>query len=303
VVLAHLPPAMTSSRRSVVLLAAGAAAGIALAASGLVAGARARGTALPADVVAQVNGQPIAAADYERVLAGLAGDRRAGELAPEDRQRVLDRLIDETLLVQRGLELGLPWRDGKVRKNLTTAVIDAVMAGEGTGEPSEPELATFYAAHRDFFARPGRLRVGQVWCRASGPGEAPAALERARRAQARLLAGEPLAVVRAGLGDPEPSPLPDALLPPAKLLDYLGPTALRVALALAPGMPSEPVRSGTGYHVLEVIARQGDVVPPLADIRDEVAGELRRRSGEAALRRYLDGLRQRARIVVRPPAS
>jgi len=36
------------------------------------------------------------------------------------------------------------------------------------------------------------------------------------------------------------SPLPDAALPPAKLLDYLGPTALRAALTLAPGAVGEP---------------------------------------------------------------
>jgi hypothetical protein len=36
------------------------------------------------------------------------------------------------------------------------------------------------------------------------------------------------------LGDPEISPLPDALLPAEKLIDYIGPTALKAALAINP---------------------------------------------------------------------
>jgi len=44
--------------------------------------------------------------------------------------------------------------------------------------------------------------------------------------------GEAIDAVQASLGDPPLAPLPDTLLPPAKLRDYLGPTALRTALEL-----------------------------------------------------------------------
>jgi parvulin-like peptidyl-prolyl isomerase len=298
VVVTDLPPAVTRPRRGVVLLALGAAAGIAAAASGLVT--RGRSPRLPDDAVAEVNGQPIATVDYERVLGALASDRREGSLGPEDRQRVLDRLVDETLLVQRGLELGLVWRDAKVRKDLTTAVIDAAVAAPAETEPSETELQAFYGQNRDFFVRPGRVRVRQVWCRAAAAGDDPAVLERAGRASARLRAGEDFAVVHAALGDEEVSPLPDTLLPPAKLLDYLGPTALRATLALEVGGVSDPVRSSSGYHVLQVTDRQGDAAPPLAQVRGEVVEEFHRRAGEQALRHYLDDLRRRADIAVRP---
>jgi parvulin-like peptidyl-prolyl isomerase len=301
VVVADLRPAlsMASARRGVLLLAAGATIGLGLAASGLVA--RERPPGVPADAVALVNGQPIQTEDYARVLAGLGSDRRGGRLEADDRQLVLDRLIEESLLVQRGLELGLPWRDPKVRKDIIASVVDAVVADRAPAAPSDAAVAAFYDANRALFARPGRLRVRQIWCAAAEPAAAPAAEARAVQAATRLRAGEDFAAVRAALGDDELSPLPDALLPPQKLADYVGPTALRTALALAAGAVADPLRSATGYHVLQVVERQPDEVPPLASIRDEVLAEMRRRAGDDALRAYVAELRRGATIETRTP--
>jgi hypothetical protein len=48
-----------------------------------------------------------------------------------------------------------------------------------------------------------------------------------------------------------------------------------------------------------VVERQPDSVPPLAEIRDQVVAELRRREGEKALRDYLAGLRETFDVEVR----
>ena len=285
--------------RGSVLLAIGAGAGVALAASGLVASSVTRGRGLPPGAVARVNGALLRADDYTRSLDALERDRRGGA-EPADRRFVLDRLIDEELLVQRGLELGLALQDARVRRDLTAAVIDAVVTEHEDGTPSDAELEAFYRRERDFFARPGRLRVRQLWCRADTAADAPSAEARARAAAASLRAGEDFAGVRARLGDPEIAPLPDALLSPAKLLDHLGPTALRAALELEAGAVSDPVRSATGYHVLQVVEREAEWVPPREEIADEVLAEYRRRRGERALRAYLDGLRARAAVEIAP---
>ena len=285
--------------RGSVLLAIGAGAGIALAATGLVASGVTRGRGLPPGAVARVNGALLRADDYTRSLDALERDRRGGA-EPADRRFVLDRLIDEELLVQRGLELGLARQDARVRRDLTAAVIDAVVTEHEDGTPPDADLEAFYRRERDFFARPGRLRVRQLWCRADTAADAPSADARARAAAASLRAGEDFAGVRVRLGDPEIAPLPDALLSPAKLLDHLGPTALRAALELEAGAVSDPVRSATGYHVLQVIEREAEWVPPREEVADEVVAEYRRRRGERALRAYLDGLRARADVEIAP---
>jgi parvulin-like peptidyl-prolyl isomerase len=290
---------MERSQRGPLLLVLGAGMGVALAATGLLASAGGTGGALPPGAVARVNGEAVRLDDYQRALGALASDRREG-IGPDDRRLVLDRVIEEELLVQRGLELGLARRDARVRRDLTAAVIDAAVAGTDGVEPTEKELEAFYARNRDLFVRSGRLRVRQVWCRAERSADDGSAGERARRATERLRAGEAFEAVRDSEGDREPALLPDTLLPVAKLADYLGPTALATALALAPGAVSDPVRSATGFHVLQVIAREPDGVPALGEIHDQVVAEFRRHAGDEALRAYLNELRARAVIDVAP---
>ena len=266
-------------------LALGAAIGVALAARGLLAGR----TTLPRDAVATVNGVAIRAADYERAVADVGADRRDRAVGEALRRRVLDRLVEEELLVQHGLALGLARSDRRVRAELTAAVIGSILAAPGE-EPSDDEVAVFYAEHAELFRGPGRVRVEQIFFGAARADEAV-------RARHRLDAGESFAAVRAG-GDPEPVPVPEAALPPARLVDYLGPTAARTALELSPGQVGGPVRSGWGHHLVHVVAREEATTPPLAAVREEVRAELRRRDGDRRLRRYLDELRAAAEVVV-----
>jgi parvulin-like peptidyl-prolyl isomerase len=176
-------------------------------------------------------------------------------------------------------------------------VIGAVVAEAEaeTGEPTEAELRRFYAAESDRFRRPGSVRVEQIFFAAAPEAEA-AARRRAETGHRRLLGGESFTTVRAA-GDPEPIPLPAGPLPPAKLLDYLGPTVTRATLALAAGGVSPPVRSGWGYHLVRLIAREPAAVPPFEAVRQEVWAEFRRQAGERRLRRYLDELRAAADIA------
>jgi hypothetical protein len=279
--------------RSSTLLALGSTLGLLLAAGSLLASGRNAGHALPPDTVARINGVPIRAEDFRRALDAVASDRRDQPDAAM-RRHVLDRLIDEELLVQRGLELGLARVDPRVRRELAAAVVAEAVTEGGGGQPTAEDLRALYDEERGFFTRGGRIQVRQVFVAAA----TPEAERRARDAAARLRAGDDPTTVRHALGDPEPAPVPDTLLPLAKLTEYVGPTAARAALALAPGAVSDPVRSSAGFHVLLLVNRDEETVPPLADIEDEVREEWRRRSGEHALRTQLDGLRSRASVEV-----
>lgn len=78
----------------------------------------------------------------------------------------------------------------------------------------------------------------------------------------------------------------------------MGPTALRAAMGLEPGAVSEPVRSGTGFHLLQLLEAEAPAAPPFEEIEPQVRAEWVRRQGDRALRRYLDELRERADLVV-----
>jgi parvulin-like peptidyl-prolyl isomerase len=284
-------------RRARALLAGGAALGLALAAWSLLSAST--GAALPAGAVARVNDALIRQEDYERLLAALASDRRA-PLGDADRRFVLDRLIDEELLVQHALALGLARNDRRVRADLVQGVLGLVEASADGSEPTPQELAAFYAENAGYFARPARVRVREVFVATPPGGSDAAALARAREAAARLRAGEDIASVRAVLGDEPVAPVPDALLPPAKLREYVGPTAADAAARLRPGEVSEPVRTPQGYHVLLLASRDEGEAPPLAEVEDEVRAEFKRRGADRILRERLDELRHEAHIAVAP---
>lgn len=293
---------MTETRtgRPRLLLALGAAAGLGLAALDLLAAPH--GSSLPSDAVARVDGVLVERAEYERALAALAADRRT-PLSDADRRRVLDRLIDEELLVQRGLALGLAQRDRRVRADIVAAMIESALADAAAREPTDEELQRFYEENRDLLVRPGRVRARQIVVRVSPSRSDDAARARAQEVRERLARGEDFATVAGELGDPPVAELPAAPLDAGKLRDYVGPTVARAILEQPVGTPSEPVRSASGYHVVEVLEREADTTPPLAEIEDVVRSELRRQQENDALRAYLERLREEAEIVVREPAS
>jgi hypothetical protein len=112
-----------SDQLSLKLLALAAATGIALG------GLEANGwwqdsRSLPMDSAARVNHTEIRQLDYQRALGLMASGKRS-PLTTEDRILVLERLIQEELLVQYGIAQDLLRTDRKVR----SAVLQSVLAG------------------------------------------------------------------------------------------------------------------------------------------------------------------------------
>lgn len=287
------------ANRSRLRLALGAAVGLTIAATDLLRPSP-PAPEPPPGAVATVNGEAIPLATYRRALAALATDRRT-PLDADDRRRVLDRIIDEELLVQRGLELGLARTDRRVRGDLVAAVIASATAAASTAEPDPEEVRRFYEENRSYFALPPRIRARQIFVHAASGRPDRSARRRAAEAARRLRAGEAFEETRAELGDDEVAPLPDAPLPARKLRDYLGPTATREVLSLPTGGVTDPIRTAGGYRVIQVVERGAPRVPPLSEIEAEVRAELRRRAGDEALRSYLMELRRAGEVRTREP--
>jgi peptidyl-prolyl cis-trans isomerase C len=294
------PTPNSSSHRALWLLGLGAATGLCMAAYGIVAPQAGGPSELPPDAVATVNGEILRRDAYERLLAGFASDSR-NPIDDGIRQHILDRMIEEELLVQRALGLGLAEVDRRVRANLTSSLIDSVVSGAEEREPNSNELREFYAEETQFFVRPGRYRVDQILFRTPLNKEGNDALERAQAARTALDQGESFDELARRVGDSQISPLPDTLLPGMKLREYLGPTALDAVLQLEPGEISPPVRSGIGVHLLRLIEARPAVSPPFEEIETLIRSEYVRRAGDRALRVYLDQLREESDVVIALP--
>ena len=240
------------------LLAGGMLAGAALAVFYIV---RVPDTATPSDdAVAWVNGRPIARESYENALRAVAADRKTGALRDGDRERVLERLIDQELLLDRAIELGLHERDPQIRNQLATAMIDFLVrrAEDDARAADEAELRAFYEAQRFRFERAAQYRVA--------------------------VEGEAV-------------PLPDGFLLEKEIEQRLGPSAARKAVELQVG-ESMVVAKGGGSYTVRLLERRGGEVAPFDEAREAVEVAYLRHKGEVAVRDFLELARQRTDIVV-----
>ena len=245
---------------------------------------------IPADAVARVDGHAIPRADYERAIAALVSDLRR-PLESAEREQVVERLVDELLLVEHGLAGELVQRDPYLRTQVARTVLDRLQAQVQTGPaPSEAELRNHYAAAGGRFARVGRIELETLYL-------APSERTRARTLARQWAAGAEHAELLAQADVPVLE-LPAVALTPDKLRDYLGPEATAAALSLAPGEVSEVLALAGGLWILRVVTREPGQLPPFAEVREQVAADLERERSDTALRELLDELRTHSEIEV-----
>lgn len=280
------------------LLFIGAAIGLALAILGIL-DLHVGAAALPPDAAARVGEHTILRADYERVLAGVENDRR-NPIDAATRRRVLDRMIDEELLVQHALDLGLAEVDRRVRGELTSGLIDSIVGEANAEVASDEEVARHYKENIDFFTRPGRLRAETIFFspRRDDAHENVSAADRAALALRELRAGADPQEVGTRLGDGQVSALPNALLPKAKIRDYVGPGVLQVLEKIDVGSWSDPIETGGGVRLAHLLEREAPIVPSLKEVEPLVRQDLKRRRADELLRRYLDDLRDERAVVI-----
>jgi parvulin-like peptidyl-prolyl isomerase len=268
--------------------------GAVLAAVGALAPSSAR---LSDGVIARVNGKAITEQELTLALARLGHGTAS---SPQQRREVLNYLIDQELLVQRGVAIGLLQSDHTVRKAVAMTVIDNIVADVLTKGPSIEELRAFYDSHAAVFTVPARVRVQHLFCRVHH--DLAAARVRAEQAAAALRRDENFADVRQRYGDEPLMTLPEALVPVPVVQRQLGPTLTDALLTLREGEVSLPVQSATGYHVFRVVAREPEHVRPYETVTTEVKAEFIRRQRDQALQEQLDRLRSQATIVLSPKA-
>ncbi len=274
--------------------------GAGLAAAGILRSGRAPLEDLPADAMALVDGVPISRESFAQFVGAVAQERREISLDEKTKRELLDRMIDEELLLQRGLSLDLARFERTARRAIVAAVVAMVSADAEAGEPSEADLRAFFEAERGRFRRPDRVALDVVSVSIRDGRPEAAAYQRARDAASRLRAGDDPSHVAADLGDPLPGSLPAGSLSADQVQTLLGAPGAAAVQALGAGETSEPVRTAAGWVVVTLRARETGDVPPFDELRSVLRTEWQRAAGERAVSAYLGELRGDAKIVVAP---
>jgi hypothetical protein len=264
-------------------LIAGALAGLLAAGYGILRQADS-GDVLPANVVARVNDQVINRDRYDRALARLI----TYGAADDERALLLQRLVDDELLVQRALELGMVRSDTAVRNAMVDSLIASVTAEADAASPTDEELERYLADNTERFSFVASVAVA-AW--QTDDESIAQSFITSLRNDGEVAISDLIAAI------PD---LPPGLMAIEILRDYLGPGIAAAAADMPVGSSAVFARHGR-WLVVKVLEKKIAAYNDLNSIRNRVLLDFRRRQAEQTLSDYIDELRHRADVHVALP--
>lgn len=274
-----------AERRPIGWLVAGALAGLALAAWGLLETPEKPGDPVGNDWAARIDDSAIPKDRLDDAVARV--EAATGQVATDAvRDEILERLIAEELLFRRGVELGIVNADDTVRSAVVQSLIASVTAAADAANPDDNELAEFLTANSERYTYASAMTV-DAWTSES---EADA------RRFARGLGGEPTD----GPGLTRVPGLPDGPMPAERLRMFVGPAIASAALDMTEGEAAVFARQGRWY-VLRVRSRDESALADLDSVRSQLLIDYRQQLAEEQLADYVQELERRADIVRATP--
>lgn len=280
--------AQVDARRSFILMALGALAGLLLSGYALFT---ARGTStlrVPAEDVALVNQRPISRLDFLAQLQTLYGVDLSQATAAQ-RNTVLDGMIREELFVQRGQELDVASTDPEVRSALVNAVEAEIAEDAITSKPSDSALSAYYSAHPERYTSEGVMNL-KDWVI---PVRAAGAVTAARWRTADQLTPS---VIESLHGKDSGSVRDDEFYFAAKI--HLGERLFDAARRLSDGQLSAPIEMPDGIHLLAMQKNTRPIRRDFSAARDQVLSDYRNDSIARLKRGDESYLRRRATILI-----
>ena len=237
---------------------------------------------------AKIEDQLIPYERYQMQLEGLAKDKRS-PLTNQDKEYVLERMIEEELLIKRAIDLGMLENNPMARGTIVQQMIKNIVTEGSRIEPQENELIEFFQENIGFFTKANRLRVRQIYF--SQDDFADEAFIKANDAFIRLNKGENFEKVAIS-GSKSALKIPDTLMNLSKVREYIGPSLMREAQLLKPGYSSAPNKVSGGYKIIYLVDREDAIQPEYSNIRSAVLSEFLKRRDDQSLRKYLDNLKK-----------
>jgi len=298
------------------------------------------------EIIARVNNEIITRSEYEKARASAEDDAKqecAAKCTPEqlqadieDRQKnVLRDLIDQSLLVQRGKDMGVSvepevikkldqiriqnnlasmedlekavssqganWEDFKnnIRSQILT---QRVISGEVGSHITigKDEVQKYYEAHQKEFIRPEQVALREIEVNTEGKKESelPDLKKKAETALQRVKDGEDFGEIAKRLSDGST----------AKQGGFLGvykrgelsKQLEDIVFKMKKSGLTDVLDTKQGYLVLQVMEHYDEGQQPLSKVENEITDKLYSGRMEPALRDYLKMLREQSYVVIKP---
>ena len=298
------------------------------------------------EIVARVNNEIITLSEYEKARQTAEEDARQecqGRCTPEqlqtdieDRKKnTLRELIDQSLLVQRGKDMGLNvesdvikqldqiriqnkldsmealekavsseqinWEDFK--NNIRNHILQSKVISSEVGSHisiGEDEVKKYYEAHKSEFVRPEEvaLREIEVSTQGKSPDDLPALKKKAETALKRVQDGEDFGEIAKRYSD-------------SSTKDQGGFLGVYKRGELAKELEdkvfnmkrnelTEVLETKQGYLILQVLEHYDEGQQPIDKVRNEISDKLYSTRLEPAMRDYLKTLREQSYVIIKP---
>lgn len=165
---------------------------------------------------------------------------------------------------------------------------------------SDQEVRTMMASQRTKASKRFKVRARHIVFLVRDPAEEAAAREKARKAMDRVMAGEDFAEVAKDVSEGPSAPAGGQLGIFGK--GEMVPEFEEAAFSAEVGVPVGPVRSPFGWHIIRVDERVSMADDGQSELEDQVRQRIYEREVEGAFQRYIDELKQKAFIELRPDA-
>ncbi|HEX8881426.1 MAG TPA: peptidylprolyl isomerase [Candidatus Acidoferrum sp.] len=298
------------------------------------------------EIIARVNNEIITLSEYEKARQSAEEDAKQecqSRCTPEQlqtdiedrRKNTLRELIDQSLLVQRGKDMGLNveadvikqldqiriqnkldsmealekavtseglnWEDFKngIRNHiLQQKVINSEVGSHIT--IGEDEVKKYYEAHKSEYVRPEEvaLREIEVSTQGKSPDELPALKKKAETALKRVQDGEDFAEIAKRYSDSSTKDQGGFLgvYKRGELAKELEDKVFNMKRNELTGV----LETKQGYLILQVLEHYDEGQQPLDKVRNEISDKLYTTRLEPAMRDYLKTLREQSYVIIKP---
>lgn len=224
---------------------------------------------------------------YLTQLDGLSKDKRS-PLTQKDKEYVLERMIEEELLIKRAIDLGVLNDNPMARGTIVQQMIKTIIAENARYEISDSELESFFQENSGFFTKSSRLRIQQIYF--SNEQLKDDSLVVAKKAYDLLKRGDDFESV-SKLGSPSALKIPNSLMTLSKVREYIGPSLMNLARELEINSFTSPIEVSGGYKIIYLIDKKMASPPQFNDIKASVSSEFLKRKDDQSLRSYLENLK------------
>ena len=254
--------------------------------------------------IAKVNDQYINEDQFLKYAITLGADFKAEE-DEELIDLVLERMIEEELLVQRAIELKLHHQDIQVRKVLIEQIIEFILQLENLN-PSDEQLKQYFINNIGKYSSDVELKIDSIFLKSKSEGSAMLGSEYDFELHQNELDNVKsfietydFSAAKQKFNESGFFIIPNGLIKYKDCIQYLGPTICNNLKSLNPGTVTEPVFYNNGFYFLKLVEIKKSLAEAkdFSKFREQIIFDYQNYEDDQAFIKYIEFLKSRASIT------